>query len=91
MAAAAASARRSMRASLQPLSLAEEQAESTCSAVQLHTLSAALLLSSTIRGNSRLANLPLSAASSRLRAKLHMEHRSVGHAAHTLMRAYDVL
>ena len=45
MAAAPSAARRSTRASQQPLSFAEEQSESICSAVQLHALSEVLLLS----------------------------------------------
>lgn len=91
MAAAPSSARRSTRASQQPLSLAEEQAESICSAVQLHTPSEVLRLFSTSRGNRRLANLDLFAEFSGLGAKQHHEHRSAGHAAHTLVRAHDVL
>jgi len=91
MTSAPSSARRSTRTSQQPLSLAEEQAESIGSAVQLHTLSTALLLSSTIRGNRRLANLDLFAEFSGLGAKQHHEHRSAGDAAYTLVRDHDVL
>src|SRR5680860_716269 len=86
MAEAAIACRRSTRASQQPPSLAEEQAQSTYSAMQPHTPSAVLLLSSASRGKRQLLILPLSAASSCLSPLQHNEQRSDNPIACTLER-----
>src|SRR5680860_1732410 len=90
MADAASACRRSTRASQQPLSLAEEQAALTLSAVQPLTPSAMLLLSSASRGKRQLLILPLSAASSCLSPMEHNEQRSDNHIACTLERGQAV-
>jgi len=90
MADVASACRRTTRASQQPPSLAEEQAESTCSAMQPHTPSAVLLLSSASRGKRQLLILPPSAVSSCLSPMEHNEQRSDNPIACTLERGQVV-